>query len=270
MLCRAKQARKRGGYAAAAVLALVALRIRVICIVDVCNRARTRHVRLNCRRRRWENGRSQGGGDDAKYISRLTRTPLSSPRWSVPDRSDATMKKAWHPRPGVISREEPRSRFSKMPISRTQNTTTQNRSTGCVQTQRRTRSDFDRSSSVGRSPRLGDRTAASLSVSCARQADLWILKKSTVTRRKARQPDGRAEQPSVGRRWQRTGWFGWLANVGSKRSGGAYQAFGDAGCKGWRAGVANPTYFFNAPKQSRTASVSGVPPTTPPGTSTVS
>lgn len=150
-----------------------------------CVQPRARHVRLNWRRRRWENGRSQGGGDDAKYISRLTRTPPSLSPVVVPTRP-------WRRRdtPGrVSSAGKSDARFSKTPISRTKHyPTTQNRSTGCVRTERRDglRAWFVR------------RGRCRLAVSCTRhQADLWILKKSTVTRRKARQPDGRTRRSSL-------------------------------------------------------------------------
>lgn len=220
MLCRAKQARKRGGYAAA-VLAPAALGIRVYAPANVCatHRTHTRHVRLN-QRRRWENGRSQSGGDDAKYISRLTRNttlfPLSA--WSAQrDREEGVTARP------KSSTEKNRARdiLQDDEISRTKHLpTTQNRSTGCARTeatQPRLVTSVLRGS-FRQTFGLVARTAGCLrSVSCARQADLWIFKKSTVNRRcqtnRATFVGGRA------------GWVGWLANMRSKRSGGGTRSF---------------------------------------------
>lgn len=267
MLCRAKQARKRGGYAAA-VLALVAFRIRVYAPWMCANRARTRGTYV------WT-----GGGEGEKMgeakVAGMMRNIYHDWRAHHPlprgrSRPDRVPTRPWRRRDTlgrVSSVRKNHARFSKTAVSRTKHyLTTQNRSTGCAPNGEHAAVLVVRPSDA----RLHRTVACLRSVSCTRQPDLWIFveidhhpKESQTTRWPRR-------ATLVGRGWQRTGWFGWLANMGSKRSGGAYGAFGDAGCKGWRAGVANPTYFFNAPKQGRTASVSGVPPTTPPGTSTVS
>lgn len=270
MLCRAKQARKRGGYTAA-VLAPAALSAYPYICTDgyVCNipnaySARTSEPTEEVRK--WAKPRWRGWCEiyitiDAQHHP-LHRVYLIAPvrPWR---RRDSQAE--------VINREEPRSReiLQDDEISCTKHfPTTQNRSTGCAPEAEAT--CYKRSSRFVPS-KCSARPRELLAVFAPSPALGRLIFEFWRNRRRstedARQPDTRAGQPSPVK--ERDGSADW--RIWDRRDPGGHTKLSEkAGCKGWRAGVANPIHFFNAPKQGRTASVSGVPPTIPPGASTVS
>lgn len=273
MLCRAKQARKRGGYAAA-VLAPAALGVSVYMHRRMC----VQHAERILGTYVWTDGGGEKMGE-AKVAGMMRNiyhdwraTPPLPPRVSLigPARP---WRKAWQPgrshQPGKSrARDILRRRRDIAHKTLADDTKSINRLR--ANGRHAAATCYKRSSRSLPSKRLAwpRELPAVFAPSPALARLIFEFSRNQPVNRRC-QTDRIAAPGNLRRR--RSGMGRLIGEYEIEEIRGGHAKLSEkAGCKGWRAGVANPIHFFNAPKQGRTASVSSVPPTTPSGASTIS